>query len=110
VVVWIIALVDDEFSNIVQFAISLLINVSCINSPHTWFVAGQFFVGCIKSPIYSPIDAVSCGEHPVLVQNGAAAAVEAKPPQGHHGGVLSLGCVGAVYNALLADRLLKTLR
>jgi hypothetical protein len=50
IVDWIIVLVDDEFSNIVQFAIALLIDVSCINSPHTWFLAGQFICErCLKS-------------------------------------------------------------
>jgi hypothetical protein len=59
---------------------------------------------------YSLIDAVSSGEHPVLIQDTAAATVVEQVLQGHKGGVLTLGCVGAVYDAVLSDRLLKFLR
>ena len=53
---------------------------------------------------------MSSGEHPVLVEDGAATGVVAQVLQGHKGGVLTLGCVGAVHNSVNAHHLLKTLR
>jgi hypothetical protein len=53
---------------------------------------------------------VSCGKHPVLVDDAAAAAVGAQVLQGHQRRVFALGCVGAVHDAVIADNLLKFLR
>jgi len=53
---------------------------------------------------------MSSGEHPILIQDVAAASVGSEPLQGHLGWVFTLGCVGAIYNAVIADHFLKTLR
>jgi len=64
----------------------------------------------LNSLFYSPTDTVSSGEHPVLVDDAAAAAVGFEVLQGNQGGVFTLGYVGAIHNAVLSDRLLKFLR
>jgi hypothetical protein len=117
-IVRIIVLVDDESIGVVALTIAVQIDVTSINSPQSVVLSGQillFRVGhCIMDTYYSPNDAMSSGEHPnlnpVLIQDAAAATVRAEPLQGNQGGVFTLGCIGAVYDAVLTDRLLKTLR
>jgi hypothetical protein len=53
---------------------------------------------------------MSSGEHPILIQDAAAASVGAEPLQGHLGWVLALRCVGAVHDAVIADHFLKKFR
>jgi len=113
-IVRIIVLVDDESIGVVALTIAVQIDVTSINSPQSIVLSGQillFRVGhCIMDTYYSPNDAMSSGEHPVLIQDAATATVRAEPLQGNQGGVFTLGCIGAVYNAVITDRLLKTLR
>jgi hypothetical protein len=53
---------------------------------------------------------MSSGDHPILIQDAGATSVSAEPPQRHHRRILSLRCVGAIYNAVIGDHILKTLR
>jgi hypothetical protein len=76
------------------------------------FSLDQFFIQIffLNSLFYSPTDAVSSGEHPVLIDDAAAAAVGVEVLQGNQRGVFTLGCVGAIHDAVLSNCLLKSLR